>query len=293
MSSIKYSEIFYSCQGEGPYTGRPSVWLRLWGCTLHCAGFGQENPADPSSYDMSFREYDPIANGDQSLDDLPIFAKGCDSEYSHNPRYNYLAAKDDVIGVADKLIALLPNGRFNQDYSDIHLCITGGECMMQQDQIVELIQELQSRNLGLKHVTFETNGTLELKPVLIDHMKDTTNGVICYHFSVSPKLFHITGELPAVAIKPHVINQYRMNADTLCLKFVLSNDHKAWEDLWAALSQLELYGIPKLPVWIMPLGGSLEEQQASAGDIANIALVHGFNISARMHVYLWGNKVGT
>ena len=31
---IKVSEIFYSIQGEGPYTGRPAIFLRLYGCNL-------------------------------------------------------------------------------------------------------------------------------------------------------------------------------------------------------------------------------------------------------------------
>lgn len=33
---LRVSEMFYSLQGEGPRTGRPSVFLRLSGCTLHC-----------------------------------------------------------------------------------------------------------------------------------------------------------------------------------------------------------------------------------------------------------------
>ena len=39
-----YSEIFYSIQGEGHYTGYPTLWLRLWACNLQCHGFGQKDP---------------------------------------------------------------------------------------------------------------------------------------------------------------------------------------------------------------------------------------------------------
>lgn len=33
---IKVNEIFYSIQGEGTYTGRPAVFIRLSGCNLKC-----------------------------------------------------------------------------------------------------------------------------------------------------------------------------------------------------------------------------------------------------------------
>ena len=36
---IPISEIFYSIQGEGKYSGNPSVFLRVGGCNLTCPGF--------------------------------------------------------------------------------------------------------------------------------------------------------------------------------------------------------------------------------------------------------------
>lgn len=33
---LKVAEMFYSLQGEGPYTGRPAVFLRMSNCTLNC-----------------------------------------------------------------------------------------------------------------------------------------------------------------------------------------------------------------------------------------------------------------
>jgi organic radical activating enzyme len=41
MEKIRYSEIFYSVQGEGRFVGVPSVFFRVFGCNFHCHGFGQ------------------------------------------------------------------------------------------------------------------------------------------------------------------------------------------------------------------------------------------------------------
>ena len=49
-----YSEIFRSIQGEGIYTGVPTVWLRMFGCNLECNGFGQDDPTDPDSTGVDF-----------------------------------------------------------------------------------------------------------------------------------------------------------------------------------------------------------------------------------------------
>ena len=47
------------------------------------------------------------------------------------------------------------------------------------------------------------------------------------------------------------------------------------------------------PVWIMPVGGREEEQITTAGDIATKAFHRGYNVATRVHVYLFGNAIGT
>ena len=83
-----YSEIFRSIQGEGVYTGVPTVWLRLFGCNLECNGFGQEDPTDPSTYILPYQEIDltDITVPEQ----LPVFPYGCDSSYSWSRRFKKL-----------------------------------------------------------------------------------------------------------------------------------------------------------------------------------------------------------
>jgi 7-carboxy-7-deazaguanine synthase len=37
LSKLKISELFYSIQGEGPFAGFPSFFIRLFGCNLNCS----------------------------------------------------------------------------------------------------------------------------------------------------------------------------------------------------------------------------------------------------------------
>ena len=52
------------------------------------------------------------------------------------------------------------------------------------------------------------------------------------------------------------------------------------------------------PIWIMPLGGTLEGQQGEidghipAYKIADEALNRGYHVAARVHAYLWKNIIG-
>ena len=41
-SRLRYSEAFYSVQGEGKFVGVPSVFLRTFGCNFRCMNFGIE-----------------------------------------------------------------------------------------------------------------------------------------------------------------------------------------------------------------------------------------------------------
>ena len=56
-NTYAYSEIFDSIQGEGEYTGYPTAWLRFYLCNLQCNGFSQDDPTDPSTYKLPYKNY--------------------------------------------------------------------------------------------------------------------------------------------------------------------------------------------------------------------------------------------
>ena len=99
--TLKYSETFYSAQGEGSYVGIPSLWMRFFLCNLQCNGFGQKDPTDPSTYELPYETID-LTNIDNVFD-LPVFDKGCDSSYTWSKRFKHLIADKTVEEAVDEL----------------------------------------------------------------------------------------------------------------------------------------------------------------------------------------------
>ncbi len=115
MSNLKYSEIFYSAQGEGAYVGIPSLWMRFFMCNLQCNGFGQKDPTDPKTYELPYETVD--ISGIHRVEDLPVFEKGCDSSYTWSKRFRHLMTDKTVEEAVDNLTALLPGGSFQHPKS--------------------------------------------------------------------------------------------------------------------------------------------------------------------------------
>ena len=67
---------------------------------------------------------------------------------------------------------------------------------------------------------------------------------------------------------------------------------REWEELENTVRKFREAGVD-WPVWIMPVGAREEEQTAGAGKVAEEAFKRGYNVAARVHVYLFGNAIGT
>lgn len=134
---IRYSEIFYSFQGEAEMAGVPAVWLRFFGCNLNCHGFGQKNPTDPSTYVLPYETFD--ISTVKKVEELPVWSTGCDSSYSWSAKYKHLAHDVDIVELVDRLVAANksehnPEGLFVHPKTGqpVMMCFTGGEPMLQQ-----------------------------------------------------------------------------------------------------------------------------------------------------------------
>lgn len=292
------SELFGpTIQGEGVRTGVMSVWVRYWGCNLECNGFGQKEPTKPETYVLPYNTLNLI--NVKVLEDLPVFEYGCDSSYSWSKKYRHLAKAYQTEELADKLYSLLPGGKFKHPVTDqtYDLCLTGGETMMQQKQIVELISYMIEQDNFPYDIQIETNGTRPMSQELAEFIQKTTagveNGKINWHFSISPKLWNVAGEKDEDAWKPEVIKRYFEVNPAGWLKFVVNNREETWEELNCKTTTLREIDV-KYPVYVMPVGSTKNAQEDSAviSAIANRAIKEGYHISGRLHCTIWGNTVG-
>ena len=67
---------------------------------------------------------------------------------------------------------------------------------------------------------------------------------------------------------------------------------REWDEMEMTVEKFRKAGV-QWPVWIMPTGAREEEQVATAGQVAEKAFKKGYNVAARVHVYLFGNAIGT
>lgn len=292
-----YSEVFTSIQGEGAYTGQHTLWLRYFMCNLQCNGFGQLDPTNPETYDLPFEDFD--VSTVSRVEDLPVWDKGCDSSYTWAKKYKHLMGQRTPAELVQTIMYKNSNsinlsGKFLHPRSGqrAHMCFTGGEPLMRTSQkcskdILEIFRDNNNEPGG---VTFETNGTQKLTQEFKDFMVEDRDWGLFW--SVSPKLWSVAGEKADKAIKPEIVKEYMEVSDEGQLKFVVGNKLEQWDELEHVITQFRKVGID-WPVYIMPVGATLEGQDEVASEVAWEALKRGYNVSARAHVYLFGNQIGT
>ena len=293
--ALKYSETFYSAQGEGQYVGIPSLWMRFFLCNLQCNGFGQKDPTDPSTYDLPYEKLDitDITN----VFDLPVFEKGCDSSYTWSKKYKHLITDKTVEEAVDELTALLPHGKFVHPVTqqNAHMVFTGGEPMLKPTQpgMREVIEEFKRRGNQPMNVTVETNGT---KPITDDFaewvQREYTNWTGReWYWSLSPKLWSTAGEQHKRAIQPEVVGRYAEVSPVGQLKYVVNGTDESWREVEENTKLFRDAGC-NYPVWIMGVGGTFEGLIQTEASIADEAIRRGYYYTSRVHVHIYGNAIG-
>lgn len=292
---LRYSEAFYSVQGEGRFVGVPSIFLRTFGCNFECAGFGQERGELIATDQMPYMT-DEKANKDhpeayKSIEELPVTPIGCDSSASWSRMYKHLQLTKSADEVFDHITSLLPNGTFTgQHGEDIHLVITGGEPLLGWQRVWPALLDM-CREEGLVNVTFETNGSQLAKPEFIDYFNNDAKD-LHVTWSTSPKL-SVSGEPLEKTLKPEVmLSLNEVENSFLYNKFVI-RDQECLEEVNMFVESYKNVGAKIDSVFLMPEGATLEQQALTEKDVAEVCMKTGYKFSPRLHISLFGNAWGT
>ena len=153
------------------------------------------------------------------------------------------------------------------------LVITGGEPLMQGAALAEMLEHLH--NIA---VEVETNGTTKAPPRLDARIDQ---------YNVSPKLAH-SGNSSQLALIPERLDAYAAD-ERAFFKFVIAEP----DDVDEVLALAKTHSLPAERVFLMAEGTTSEELRERQVWLSDLALKHGFRMSDRMHIHLYGDTRGT
>jgi len=295
---LRYSEAFYSVQGEGRFVGVPSVFLRTFGCNFRCMNFGLERYPDRAEKLKQGIKYNPevkaliddgVLDKVDKFEDLPIIHTGCDTYASIYPEFKKYMMDKTIDEVVDHVLSLTPEGKWTMSNGqDVHFILTGGEPLLGWQRFyVDLFEHPKMKDL--KNVTFETNTTQTLHKDFEDYLRKQDRFQVTW--SCSPKL-SVSGEPWHTAIKPEIaLSYYRIPNSQMYFKFVVA-DATDVDEVTKAVAEYNQVGI-NVPVYIMPLGGRSEEYKLNTKTVAELAMARGWRYTPRLHVDIFGNAWGT
>ncbi len=153
------------------------------------------------------------------------------------------------------------------------LVVTGGEPILQTPALAELLAMLPDLT-----VEIETNGTA-LPPAKLEVWVD--------QFNISPKLAH-SGNARELAIVPKVLRTYA-NDGRAWFKFVVAQP----EDVDEVCEIVRANALPRGRVFVMAEGTDSATLRDREAWLVPLCLEHGFRLSDRLHIHLFGDTRGT
>lgn len=154
-----------------------------------------------------------------------------------------------------------------------HLVITGGEPLLQQDDLADLLSFLKPDF----YVEVETNCTILPNKMLTD---------LIDQWNVSPKTKN-SGN-PLELCENNECYYFFANQENCFFKYVVENE----SDIPEIKKFVTKYNIPENRVQLMTQASTKEEISMKEKSISELAKLHNFSFSPRLHVAMWGSQRG-
>jgi 7-carboxy-7-deazaguanine synthase len=236
--------LFMTIEGEGEFVGQPSVFMRMSMCNLSCSAFA--SPDSPN---------------------------GCDS---------FIAWSVKNKMTFDEIFKLMEDNGFVEHLRNRAIWkLSGGEPLIQQNQLLKLVEAFAVRYGFTPRIDFETNATIQPDEKWVTDF--------CATFTTSPKLT-TNGDPEEKTYKPEVL---RWHVDhNSGFKFVITSDRDI-EEIWRKyIEDCEGINVPLQRVWFMPCCGSREEHIQRAPAVVEYAKAMHVNFSPRLHLLIYDKALG-
>lgn len=246
-------EHFYSIQGEGRYTGVPSLFFRFGGCNMKCEGFECQESAPDGT-----------------------IVKGCDTVYAVNKVHfsqNWIPIES-----AKELLSVL---ELYELPSHVDIVLTGGEPLIYANDEI-FVEFLEKLHVNGHKVTFETNGSLN-----VDFQKYPIYKKCI--FALSVKLSNSLEPLRK-RVNGDVIYNIASNSSESFFKFSIDSEsiNLGLED---EIESIVMHS-PNTKVYCMPLGGNRAEVEANTEPLIEFCKSKGYIFSDRLHIRIWDQNKG-
>ena len=156
-----------------------------------------------------------------------------------------------------------------------HIVITGGEPLLQQEALRELVFKLIRYFNTLLPIEVETNGTVTPSPFFFDY---------AVQFNVSPKLSN-SGVPAEERINRQALAKLASGPYTT-FKFAVASEDDVRELLSDYQFLIAMVEPERWRIMLMPLAATREEYLRVAPEVAKLAIKYGFRFSPRLQVEL-------
>lgn len=157
------------------------------------------------------------------------------------------------------------------------LVITGGEPLLQGAALAKMLGALAQMDAGW-HIEIESNGSVPLHPAL---------DPLVHQFNISPKLAH-SGNPAALALPAERLDGWAQDPRAW-FKFVIATP----EDVEQVHALARIHAIAPEKIWLMPEGRDPATLRSRLRWLADVALAHGYALTDRLHIHLYGDTRGT
>ncbi|MBO7043141.1 7-carboxy-7-deazaguanine synthase QueE [bacterium] len=283
MKHILAEKPFLSLQGEGMWSGKPSIFVRYAGCNLRCQ-FGLKCKNEGIKREIPDYIQEVIDNLDNYKDvqDLPVFPTYCDTYIGILGEFaKYWVTYNSEEELANEIFALLEDKPY--DINDIDLVFTGGEPMLVQENIITLLEYINNKKQKGLTVTIETNGTIPLREDIEKRFYDFHKFHCEFTFSISPKISSANYTFDETC-KPAVPAQYERVADFVILKYVVKDE----DDIELVKKYTKAYekeGFIGNGIFLMPCGGKADPDfDKTQVTVFDLCVKYGYNFSPRLQM---------